>query len=76
VSVTSRASPLAPVKRTVICPYCQSSNYLPDSVWEKLNPVPKPQMFFLVFDAPTVAEEAPTAQAPPAHQGFWHKLFG
>ncbi len=36
--------------RTITCTYCQSSNYLPDAVWQKLNPVPKPETFFLVIE--------------------------
>lgn len=36
--------------RAVTCEYCKVSNYLPDGLWQTLNPVPKPVVFFMVCD--------------------------
>jgi DNA-directed RNA polymerase subunit RPC12/RpoP len=37
-------------ERTVTCSYCSSSNYLPDGLWQQLNPVPTASVFFLVCE--------------------------
>ncbi len=34
--------------RTVTCTYCAADNYLPDGLWQKLNPVPKAHFIYLV----------------------------
>ena len=36
--------------RQVSCPYCQAANYLPDGLWQQVNPVPKVQVFFLICE--------------------------
>ncbi len=36
--------------RTVTCAYCNASNYLPDGLWQQLNPVPTMQAFFMVCE--------------------------
>ena len=41
--------------RAVACPYCRNSNYLPDALWQHLNPVPKPAWFFVVCEYPEAA---------------------
>lgn len=42
--------------RSVECEYCKAANYLPDGLWNQINPVPKPQAWFLVcdFDYPSM----------------------
>ena len=34
--------------RTVSCSYCAADNYLPDGLWQRLNPVPKAHFIYLV----------------------------
>jgi hypothetical protein len=34
----------------VTCPFCDSANYLPDALWQKLRPVPRARPFFLVCE--------------------------
>ena len=36
--------------RTVTCSHCDQANYLPDGLWNQMNPVPRVQTFFLVCD--------------------------
>lgn len=36
--------------RAVTCQYCQASNYLPDGLWQQLNPVPKATVWFMICD--------------------------
>ena len=50
-------------KRLVTCEFCKNDNYLPDGLWQILNPVPKPQTFFLVCEYETSAERAARASA-------------
>jgi Zn finger protein HypA/HybF involved in hydrogenase expression len=45
-------------KRLVACEFCKNDNYLPDGLWQILNPVPKPQTFFLVCEYESSAERA------------------
>lgn len=35
--------------RTVACDHCQTSSYLPDSLWRQLHPVPKPHDFYFLY---------------------------
>ncbi len=44
-------------ERTVTCSYCKGSNYLPDALWLRLNPVRTVQTFFLVAELDAVAEQ-------------------
>jgi hypothetical protein len=37
-------------QRSVTCAFCQASNYLPDGLWQELNPVPTVQAFFMVCE--------------------------
>jgi hypothetical protein len=37
-------------ERTIKCRYCNSDNYLPDDVWETLNPYEPPKPFFWILD--------------------------
>ncbi len=37
-------------RRSVECEYCKAANYLPDGLWNEINPVPKPHAWFLVCD--------------------------
>jgi len=37
-------------QRQVGCTYCGASNYLPDGLWQKLRPVPTPEVFFLICE--------------------------
>ena len=48
-------------KRLVTCEFCKNDNYLPDGLWQILNPVPKPQTFFLVCEYENSAERAARA---------------
>ncbi len=43
--------------RTVACDHCSQPNYLPDGLWQQLNPVPKGELFFLIceYDPNTAA---------------------
>jgi len=42
--------PVDGAARSVACQYCSASNYLPDGLWNQLNPVPKPHAWFLICD--------------------------
>jgi len=43
-------------KRLVACQYCSNENYLPDGLWQLLNPVPKPELFYLVCEVESIDE--------------------
>jgi hypothetical protein len=36
--------------RQVACQYCSQANYLPDGLWQLVNPVPKVRTFFVICD--------------------------
>ncbi|MBI5534576.1 MAG: hypothetical protein HY898_17755 [Deltaproteobacteria bacterium] len=50
-------------KRMVGCEFCNVDNYLPDGLWQMLNPVPKPETFFLICEYENAAERAARASA-------------
>jgi hypothetical protein len=45
-------------KRLVGCKFCNGDNYLPDGLWQMLNPVPKPEVFFLICTYESAEERA------------------
>ncbi len=53
--------------RTVECPYCQSSNYLPDGLWRELNPVPVMSEYYVVWDLDSKAHKVEGARAILEH---------
>ncbi len=50
--------PVDGTKRLATCQYCQAGNYLPDGLWQELNPVPKPHTWFLVCELDEAALHA------------------
>ena len=52
--------------RAVICSYCSASNYLPDGLWQQLNPVPVPIVFFLVCEYQAASRQAARWQSEDA----------
>ncbi len=47
--------------RLVTCKFCSADNYLPDGLWQLLNPVPKPEVFFFVCEYENEVERAARA---------------
>ena len=37
--------------RSVTCQYCDASNYLPEGLWRKLNPVPTAEYFYFILES-------------------------
>ena len=37
--------------RSVSCQYCDASNYLPEGLWRKLNPVPTAEYFYFILES-------------------------
>jgi hypothetical protein len=57
--------------RLVSCQFCNNDNYLPDGLWQLLNPVPKPVPFFVVCQYETAEERAERAR-----RAFGQALIG
>lgn len=36
--------------RVVSCTYCNSDNFLPEDIWRRMHPVPKPKVLFILAD--------------------------
>jgi hypothetical protein len=60
-------------ERSVTCSYCSAPNYLPDGLWQQLNPVPTARVFFLVceYGPGTLPVALAEARAP----GLPHEVY-
>ena len=36
--------------RVVACRYCNTDNFLPEELWRRLHPVPKPKIFYMLTE--------------------------
>jgi hypothetical protein len=78
--------PVDGTTRLVACTFCQTRAYLPDDLWLSLNPVPKPEPWFLHFRsarvespqavAPAPAPPSPQAEASGERLPWYRRLFG